>query len=88
MSKTYTDENKWGREKARKLYGSENMVGADRAAKFKNAGSEMVHKYTDTTRESKLMEQDSPNSSMERGQGGESRIEPVQIQRGDKDTED
>lgn len=78
MSEKYTEENLWGREKARKLYGSEKMVGADRAAKFKNAGSEMTHKYTDMSREPTCMAQDSPNCSMEKGQGGESRIEPVQ----------
>jgi len=45
------EEGYWGREKARSLYGSAGMVGANRAPKFKDAGSEMVHKYPDTARE-------------------------------------
>jgi len=45
------EEGYWGREKARSLYGSAGMVSPNRAPAFKNAGSEMVHKYPDTARE-------------------------------------
>ena len=47
----YEMEDKWGREKARRLYGSAGMCAADVAAKRKNEGSEMTHKYPDTARE-------------------------------------
>lgn len=77
---TYPENELWGRQQARQRYGREGMVGADRAAKFKNAGSEMTHKYPDTAqgRGPTCMAQDSPNCSMEKGQGGDSRIKPVE----------
>jgi hypothetical protein len=76
--KGYPEEEKWGRDKARRLYGKDNMVSMPRTEHFKNAGSELTHKYPDMSREPVFMQQNSPHHSTELGQTGEKHIEPVQ----------